>query len=72
MRYRGRMRKRKQRIPRFITPDTKLVKLKYHFAHKINPGGGQTAWLPITANDIYAPSTGTGAHQPMGFDHKIQ
>ena len=24
--------------------------------------------LNVKANDLYAPSTGTGAHQPMGFD----
>lgn len=66
--------RRKQNIPRYITPDTKLVKLKYHFAHKINPGGGATTWMPVAANDVYAPtdSSFSGFHQPMGFDQCMQ
>lgn len=72
MRYRGRYRRRRQNIPRYITPDTKLIKLRYHLAMNVNPSSGATAWLPIAANDVYAPSTGTGAHQPMGFDQVMQ
>lgn len=72
MKYRGRPRRRRMRIPRFITPDTKMVKLRYHLAYNVNPGEGQTAWLPIAANDVYQPSTGTGSHQPMGFDQMMQ
>lgn len=72
MRYRGRYRRRRQRIPRYITPDTKLVKLRYAFTTQIDPASGATAWLPIAANDLYSPSTGLGAHRPLGFDQCMQ
>ena len=38
----------------------------------MNPGSGATAMVHVKANDLFAPSTGSGAHQPMGFDQIMQ
>ena len=65
---RRRYRRRRQYIPRTITPDTKLCKLRYCFTQTMEPGSGATDNIIVRANDLYAPSTGAGAHQPMGFD----
>jgi hypothetical protein len=69
---RMRYRRRRQYIPRTITPDSKMVKLRYSEVFQLNPGSGATAMAHIKANDIYAPSTGSGAHQPLGFDQIMQ
>lgn len=61
-------RGRVMRIPRTITPDSKMIKLRYCLGATLNPGSGETSMLSIKANDLYAPGGGTGAHQPMGFD----
>ncbi len=64
--------RRRRFIPRTITPDSKLIKLRYAFTTQMNPSSGGTAMLNVKANDLYQPSTGTGAHQPMGFDQIMQ
>ncbi len=67
----GRLRFRRRRrrfIPRTITPDTKMVRLRYCFTTTMNPGSGATANLIVRANDLVSPSSGTGSHSPMGFD----
>ena len=75
MPYRGRYRKRKVNIPRYITPDQKLVKLKYHVCcHNGTPGDkGGTAWVPVCANDLVSPGPAgkPGIHSPMGFDQMM-
>ena len=38
----------------------------------MNPGSGATNNFIVRANDIFAPTSGTGAHQPMGFDQLMQ
>lgn len=65
-------RRRRQAIPRFITPDRKLIKLRYSYTTEINPSSGATGWTSVACNDLTAPSTGTGAHQPLGFDQIMQ
>lgn len=65
-------RRRRQNIPRFITPDRKLIKLRYHYTTKINPSSGATGWESVACNDLTVPSSGTGAHQPLGFDQVMQ
>ena len=61
-------RRRRNYIPRTITPDTKMCKLRYCYTTQINPGSGATAMEHVRANDLVFPSSGTGSHQPMGFD----
>ncbi len=71
----GRLRFRRRRrmfIPRTITPDTKMCRLRYCYTTQVNPGSGATAMEHVKANDLYAPSSGTGSHQPMGFDQLMQ
>ncbi len=65
-------RRRRQFIPRTITPDSKMVRLRYSLFATLNPGSGATDMLHIKANDLYAPSTVLGSHQPMGFDQIMQ
>ncbi len=66
-------RRRRQIIPRFITPDRKLVKLRYCMELSLNPSSGYTAWVPIAANDITQPALGSvGNHMPMGTDEMFQ
>ncbi len=65
-------RRRRNFIPRTITPDSKMVKLRYCYTTQINPGSGATAMEHIKANDLYAPSTGTGAHRPLGWSEVMQ
>ena len=68
-----RFRRRRQFIPRTITPDTKMIKMRYAFTAQMNPSSGATAMINVKANDLYAPSSGfQGAHQPMGFDQIMQ
>lgn len=69
---RMRFRRRRQFIPRTITPDSKMVRLRYSETFQLNPASGATAMAHIKANDLYAPSTLTGAHQPLGFDQIMQ
>ena len=81
MRYRGPRRQAVPRIARYITPDTKLVKLKYCTDVFVQPAtGGASAWVSIAANDVRAPGPvqilpASGAqsnvHQPMGFDQMM-
>lgn len=71
----GRLRFRRRRrmfIPRTITPDTRMCRLRYCYTTQINPGSGATAMEHVKANDLYAPSTGTGAHSAMGLDQLMQ
>ena len=46
--------------------------MRYAFTTQMNPSSGGTAMIHVKANDLFAPSTGTGAHQPMGFDQIMQ
>ncbi len=69
---RMRFRRRRQFIPRTITPDSKMVRLRYAETFQLNPGSGATAMAHIKCNDLYAPSTLSGAHQPLGFDQVMQ
>lgn len=61
-------RRRRNYIPRTITPDSKMIKMRYAFTAQMNPSSGATAMINVKANDLYAPSTGTGSHRPLGFD----
>lgn len=65
-------RRRRQNIPRYITPDRKLIKLRYSYTTDINPASGATGWESVACNDLTVPSSGTGAHQPLGFDQIMQ
>jgi hypothetical protein len=67
MKYRGRQIARRTRIPRYITPDQKLVKLRYCFTKTHDPGSGGTSWISVCANDLLDPQLNQG-HSPMGFD----
>ncbi len=69
IRYR---RRRRNYIPRTITPDSKMIKMRYAFTSQMNPSSGATAMINVKANDLYAPSTGTGAHSPLGFSQIMQ
>ncbi len=64
--------RRRMAIPRTITPDSRMVKLRYCYTTQLNPGSGATAMEHVKANDLYAPSVGVGQHQPMGFDQMMQ
>lgn len=65
--------KRRRAIPRYITPDRKLVKLRYCMEVSLNPSSGKTSWVPIVANDIINPALGiSGNHKPMGTDQMFQ
>ncbi len=62
-------RRRRQYIPRTITPDSKMCRLRYCFTAVMNPSSGATANLIVRANDLVDPSPGiSGSHQPMGYD----
>lgn len=65
---RRRYRRRRLYIPRTITPDTKICKLRYCFTQTLEPSSGATKNVIVRANDLVAPSSGSGAHKPMGFD----
>ena len=67
-----RFRRRRQFIPRTITPDSKMCRLRYCFTAEMNPSSGATANLIVRANDLLVPHSGTGSHQPMGFDQLMQ
>ena len=53
MRFRKRYRRRRQYIPRTITPDTKLCRLRYCFTQTMEPGSGATDNIIVRANDLY-------------------
>ena len=66
-------RRRRNFIPRTITPDSKMIKLRYAFTAQMNPSSGGTAMINVKANDLYAPSAGfDGAHKPLGFNQIMQ